>query len=182
MYKELFEIWKREKDDDELTKLPPNFYFQVADYMRRLREEERMIDKKTLKASLLKIEMHNAKHIVRELAKIRYQKLIRFLAMDKKIPLKGLTVHERDIFAKGSLPPINELRDLVENALRGCLTEGSVERAQKMAVVRFLKEVPAIIGADMKAYGPFKCEDVASLPFENVKILIKQKLVEKIEA
>jgi DNA replication initiation complex subunit (GINS family) len=33
----------------------------------------------------------------------------------------------------------------------------------------------------MKTYGPFKAEDVASLPVENVKILVKQGLAEKIE-
>jgi DNA replication initiation complex subunit (GINS family) len=32
----------------------------------------------------------------------------------------------------------------------------------------------------MKAYGPFKAEDVASLPIENARILIKQGLAEKV--
>jgi DNA replication initiation complex subunit (GINS family) len=44
-----------------------------------------------------------------------------------------------------------------------------------------LKEVPAIIGADMKTYGPFKVEDVAALPVENTKILVKQGLAERVE-
>jgi DNA replication factor GINS len=44
-----------------------------------------------------------------------------------------------------------------------------------------LKEIPAIIGADMKTYGPFKTEDVASLPAENARILAKQNLAEKVE-
>jgi DNA replication factor GINS len=47
--------------------------------------------------------------------------------------------------------------------------------------MRFLKDVPAIIGADMKTYGPFKTEDVASLPVENTKILKKQGLAENVE-
>jgi DNA replication initiation complex subunit (GINS family) len=34
----------------------------------------------------------------------------------------------------------------------------------------------------MKTYGPFKVEDVASLPIENAKVLIKQGLAEKVEA
>jgi len=33
----------------------------------------------------------------------------------------------------------------------------------------------------MKTYGPFKVEDVASLPAENAKILIRQGLAEKVE-
>jgi DNA replication initiation complex subunit (GINS family) len=33
----------------------------------------------------------------------------------------------------------------------------------------------------MKTYGPFKTEDVASLPVENARILVKQNLAEKVE-
>jgi len=34
----------------------------------------------------------------------------------------------------------------------------------------------------METYGPFKVEDVASLPVENAKILVKKGLAEKVEA
>jgi DNA replication initiation complex subunit (GINS family) len=34
----------------------------------------------------------------------------------------------------------------------------------------------------MKTYGPFKVEDIASLPTENAKVMIKQGLAEKVEA
>jgi len=47
--------------------------------------------------------------------------------------------------------------------------------------LRFLRDIPAIIGADMKTYGPFNAEDVASLPAENAKILAKQGLAERVE-
>ncbi|MGC8999287.1 MAG: hypothetical protein ACP5JW_07900, partial [Candidatus Bathyarchaeia archaeon] len=54
------------------------------------------------------------------------------------------------------------------------------ERASKKILLRFLKDVPAIVGQDMKIYGPFKAEDVASVPVENAKILIRQGLAEEI--
>jgi DNA replication initiation complex subunit (GINS family) len=44
----------------------------------------------------------------------------------------------------------------------------------KRILVRFLKAIPAIIGPDMKAYGPFNEEDVASLPAENAEVLLKR--------
>ncbi len=37
------------------------------------------------------------------------------------------------------------------------------------------------MGADMKSYGPFLVEDVASLPVENAKILVKQGLAVQVE-
>jgi DNA replication factor GINS len=47
--------------------------------------------------------------------------------------------------------------------------------------VRFLKPIPAIIGGDMKTYGPFAAEDVASVPAENARILVKQGLAVVVE-
>jgi len=41
--------------------------------------------------------------------------------------------------------------------------------------------VPAIIGSNMKTYGPFKTEEIASLPAENAKIFVKQGLAEKVD-
>jgi DNA replication initiation complex subunit (GINS family) len=48
--------------------------------------------------------------------------------------------------------------------------------------LRFLKAIPAVVGADMKTYGPFLAEDVASLPVENAKVLVKRGLAEAIES
>jgi len=37
------------------------------------------------------------------------------------------------------------------------------------------------MGVDLKSYGPFKVEDVASLPAENAKVLVKQGLAVQVE-
>lgn len=181
MYEIILEFWKRENESSELGKLPPDFYLQVAEYMKKLREEERMIDKKTLKANLLNAEMRNIKRLVRQLIKIRYKKLMHLVAKDEKIPLDLLATHERNIVTKAEFSFTNAFKNLFKNVLAGHFVEGGFEKASKTVMVRFLKEVPAIIGADMKTYGPFKCEDVASLPLENANILVKQKLAAKIE-
>ncbi|MBC7129615.1 hypothetical protein H5T51_00135, partial [Candidatus Bathyarchaeota archaeon] len=55
------------------------------------------------------------------------------------------------------------------------------KRGKNRIIVRFLKEIPEIVGIDMKSYGPYKPEDVASLPAENAEILIKQGLAVEIE-
>jgi DNA replication factor GINS len=55
------------------------------------------------------------------------------------------------------------------------------KKKAKGMVVRFLKEVPEIVGADMKTYGPFKAEDIATLPVENAKALIKQEVAMEVE-
>lgn len=181
MYEILLELWRKESESDELVKLPPDFYSQVAEYVRKLKEEERMIDRKTLRAGLLRAEMRNVRRIFLFLARIRYRKMVQLLAKGR-VPLDVLAVHERNIFtANVSVSFASAFLDLIKNVSMGLPAEGGADKAQKMAVVRFLKDVPAIIGSDMKAYGPFRCEDVASLPIENVKVLARQRLVERVE-
>ena len=47
-------------------------------------------------------------------------------------------------------------------------------------VIRFLKPIDQIIGSDLRKYGPFEAEDVATLPFENALALINKKIAVKI--
>ena len=180
MYNELYDIWKQELESLDLGRLPPDFYSGIADYLRKIKEESRMLDKKTANASLLKIEMRNVKRMLRELIRTRYKKLIRKMAKGEKVSLDVLTVEEQKIYM-GASPLTEAYQSFAENLLRGKVLKMGVGRGHKRAVLRFLKDVPTIIGADMKTYGPFKVEDVASLPVENAKILAKQGLAERVE-
>jgi DNA replication factor GINS len=181
MYNELYKIWKRELESVELEELPADFYSEIADYLRRLREESRMLDKRTVKASLLKKEMQNVRHMVYDLIEARYRKLAKKTLKDGKFPSSLLTVEEQKAYT-GFSPFAEAYRSFAKSILRGRVPKVEIEQKHKRAVLRFLKDVPAIIGADMKAYGPFKAEDVASLPIENARMLAKQGLAEKVEA
>ena len=50
-----------------------------------------------------------------------------------------------------------------------------------LKVVRFLQAVPAIMGIDMKTYGPFSPEDIASIPAENAENLIRRGIAKEVE-
>jgi len=180
MYNELYDIWKRELASPDLGSLPPDFYSKIADYLRKIKEESRMLDKKTAKASLLKSEMQNVKRMLRELLRTRYKKLIRVITTGEKVSLDVLTVEEQKIYT-GVSPLAEAYQSYAENILRGNVLKMRAGRGHKRAVLRFLRDVPAIIGADIKTYGPFEVEDVASLPIENANVLVKQGLAEKIE-
>lgn len=181
MYNELYTVWKRELESLELQKLSRNFYYEISSYLKRLREEGRMLDKKTAKAKLLEAEIRNVKFMVQGLMRVRFEKIIKKASEGQKIPPDTLTVQEEKIFA--DFLSIGEVyRTLAAALLQGHNLESKVESEHKMVVLRFSKEIPEIIGADMKVYGPFKAEDVASIPVENAKILIRQGLAEKIES
>jgi DNA replication initiation complex subunit (GINS family) len=180
MYDELCAAWRCEMESAALGTLPPDFYMRVADYLRRIKEESRMLDKKTVKASLLEHEQRHAKRMLRELVWLRYKKLLRIISENQKVPADLLAVEEAKLCA-GFLSFAEAYRKFAEGLLRGQVSAVSTAKAHKRVALRFIKEVPAVIGADMKTYGPFLVEDVASVPVENAKILIKQGLAELVE-
>ena len=180
MYDELCHAWKSEIEKTELEKLPPDFYSKIADYMKRLREEGRMLDKRTLKTGLLKKEMQNARVMIQRLVQTRYRKIVGKMARGEDVVQDAMTPEEKTIYSK-VLVSSEGVHLLVKEVIRGDILKTKIEGEHKRAALRLLKEVPAVIGSDMKTYGPFKVEDVATVPAENAKILIKQNLAEKLE-
>ena len=68
MYNELYELWKKEKENEiEIGKLSEKFYSKLVSYIKKLKEENRMLDKKTTKARLLNNEFKNVKLMIEEL-------------------------------------------------------------------------------------------------------------------
>jgi len=61
--------------------------------------------------------------------------------------------------------------------LEGKSIDSSVSSTKKREriLVRFMTKIPLIVGVDMKNYGPFEPEDIATLPRENAEALIRQK-------
>ena len=180
MYDELYVAWRLEIENIALGSLPPDFYVRIADYLRRIKEETRMLDKKTVKANLLEHEMHHVKRMLKELVWVRYKKLIKLITESQKVPSDLLTVEEAKICA-GFLPFTEAYQRFAKHLLQGQVFNVTLERAHKRVALRFIKDIPSIIGADMKTYGPFMVEDVASVPVENAKILVKQGLAELVE-
>src|SRR3972149_4892267 len=180
MYDELYIAWQREIESAALGHLPPDFYARIADYVRRIKEESRMLDRKTVKASLLEHELQNVKHMLQELIWARYEKLVKMFSESQKVPSDLLAVEEAKMCA-GFLPFTEAYQRFAKGLLQGQVFKVDVEKAHKRVALRFVKAIPAVIGADMKSYGPFMVEDVASLPVENAKILVKQGLAEVVE-
>jgi DNA replication factor GINS len=180
MYSQLYEIWKQELEEPELIKLPKDFYAGIVEYVKKLKEESRMLDKRTAKANILRKEMQNVRHMVRELVWTRHRKILKKAAKGEEVSQEALTAEEEQIYKK-----ISSLSETVPNfaaeILLGHAPSMIVDLRHRRTTVRILKDVPAVVGADMKTYGPFKTEDVASLPLENAKVLIRQNLAEKIE-
>jgi DNA replication factor GINS len=181
LYEKLYEAWRKERETVEIQALPKDFYARLADYMKKMREESRMIDKKTLRARLMEREFKNAKKLVKKLVRLRCDKSIEEARAGKLMP-KDRLAEEEERFYAGISPFAESYQALLKDVSRGRSPGVKPKKKAKRMLVRFLQEIPAIVGSDMKTYGPFKPEDIATLPVENAKALIKQGVAEEVEA
>jgi DNA replication factor GINS len=191
MYNELYAAWQREIDDPTLGALPLDFYAKISEYLRRIKEEDKVLDKKSVKMNLLEHEAVNVELMLKELLGARYRKIIKTVSKSQKLPSDLLTAEETrmcETFADFT----KAYQNFAENLMQGQIAESAkatikvevkTETAPvpKRSTIRFLKNIPAIMGADMKSYGPFVAEDVASLPPQNAQILVKQGLAVLVE-
>jgi len=180
LYDELYEAWKKEKENVEIQRLSKNFYTKITDYVKKIREESRMLDEKTTKAKLLGHEFENVKKMVRELVRLRYNKALKKALARETMPKEALTEEEK--FHGEFLPLVETYQAFLKDILQGRSSHVGKEEKPKMILLRFVQEIPAIVGSDMKTYGPFEPEDIATLPSENARILIKQGVAVEVEA
>lgn len=180
MYSELLQVYEQEIEKEELTKIASDFYVRIADYIRRLKEEGRMLDKRTVKADLLKKEMQNVRRMIRVLIQVRYMKVVKKTERMENVSPEFLTSEEQEICT--TISALSEkFHGLTDDILKGRAPRINIAQRHKRTILLFLKEVPSVIGSDMKTYGPFEIEDLASLPIENARIMVNQGSADKVE-
>jgi DNA replication initiation complex subunit (GINS family) len=182
MYDTVYDAWKKERENVELQPLAKDFYILLAGYVKKIREESRMLDEKTAKARLIKHELKNARRLIKALVQLRFEKIFLATTQSKTISVEVLTTEEEKLCGE-TLPLAESFQEFLKGVLHGRTPKVEVTEKErsKHVLVRFLKETPAIIGSDMKTYGPFKPEDIGTVPVENANVLIKQGLAAKLE-
>lgn len=181
MYDVLYDAWLKEKENEKLQRLPKDFFTKIAGYVGRIRREGRMLDKKSVKARLISQELVNVKRLMEELAKLRFKKIIKQATYATPLNREIVTSEEERMLLE--LKPLFEnFQSFLKDSLQGRISkiEEKIEPSKRM-LLRFIREVPAIVGADLKVYGPFSVEDVATLPIENAKVLVNHDVAIEIE-
>ena len=194
MYNQLYAAWQREIEDPTLGALSPDFYIKIGEYLRRIKDEDKVLDKKSVKMNLLMHESANVERMLKELLDTRYRKLIKNVTKNQKAPVGLLTIEEARMFETFT-DFTKTYRKFADDLMQGQIAQkaGSdtppikvvvktdTASVSKRSTIRFLKSIPSIMGADMKSYGPFAAEDIASLPLQNAHILVKQGLAVLVE-
>jgi DNA replication initiation complex subunit (GINS family) len=136
-------------------------------------------------------ERRNVTRMVKELLRTRYKKILKNVKGGQKL-LPDILINEETEFLTGLLPFAEAYSTFARVLLQGQTPKSTIksqleakpptaEPQHKRVTVRFIKAIPAIMGSDMKTYGPFQPEDVASVPEQNARILVKQGLAQNVE-
>ena len=164
----------RETENDSLLEIKPNFYRNLSDFIGNLRKQEFEGVENKIKETM--IEM--ATELTSLLIHIRLEKIsssndydIGYLLDEEKFILDA-EEQKRERTEMILSATINGKSKFLESI--------SQNHKTKTVVLRILQNVDEIVGADLEKYGPFKPEDIATLPYENAQALITKKVAAKI--
>jgi len=91
---------------------------------------------------------------------------------------------DEEKFVIDSNDEMNERKDMIIsgiiNGKSKFLETTSTKHKTKPITVRFVKEFAEIVGVDLEKYGPFKPEDIATIPNENAQALISNGVALKV--
>lgn len=174
MYNDLYKAWKSEKTAENPQPLPADFYQRAAGYLKGLEDDSAGADTRTIQGRLLVHEKENAHRLLLELRQTRLQKIVNSAKDGRAIGTDGLTDEEKALAV--------QFNESIASFKQGKIPEPTPPlEPEVLSVVRFLNDVPEIVGVDLKIYGPYKKEDVGSIPNQNAQALIKQGLAREIE-
>ena len=164
----------RETENDSILEINPNFYRNLANFIGNLRKQEFDGIENKIKNTMLEM--------ITELTSLLIQ--IRLDKISKTSDLEISYLLDEEKFILDSQEDQRERIEMILSATINGKSKFLESLAQnhktKKIVIRFLNEVNEIVGADLEKYGPFKTEDIATIPYENAQALIAKNIATKV--
>ncbi|MFQ5497509.1 MAG: hypothetical protein ACE5DU_06450 [Nitrosopumilus sp.] len=170
----LHHIVLREIENDSLIEIEPNFYRNLSDFIGNLRKQEFDGIESKIKDALIEMATELSTLLIR----IRLDKISN--SSDFEI---GYLLDEEKFILDSKEEQKERIEMILSATINGkskFLESLAQNHKTKKIVVRFLNEVDEIVGADLEKYGPFKTEDIATIPYENAQALIGKNIATKI--
>ncbi len=164
----------RETEDESLLEIDQNYYRNLSDFIGNLKKQEYDGVESKIKETM--IEM--ATELTSLLIHIRLDKISKLHDIETGYLL------DEEKFILDSQEERQERKEMILSATINGKSKFLESLAQnhktKKIVIRFLNEVDEIVGADLEKYGPFKTEDIATIPYENAQALIAKNIATKV--
>jgi DNA replication factor GINS len=175
MYATLLERWQAERDASDLLPLRDAFLQNIRDYVAQLLERSQSKDTSDIQRRLFETELNNLRFMMKSLLTMRVKKILAKL-VEQDVDYDLLTRSERR-FADQVIRNFRSALMPAEDLFAPLDANGT----SQLLVVRFLDEHPQLVGVDLKTYGPFKADDLAALPVENARLIIRKNQAEPVE-
>lgn len=170
----LYSVLLREIENDQVQEIDPDFYKMLSEYLGKLKSEGYDGLENKIKNRL--VEMIT--QITFLLLKTRIEKV----TSQDELDYTNLLDEEK--FIVESQQQLQERKEMILSAtLNGrtkLLESVSKKHKTKPITVRFLRDFDQFVGSDFTKYGPFKAEDIATIPNENAQALIAKNISVKL--
>ena len=164
----------RETENDSILEIDQNFYINLSDFIGNLKKQEFDGIENKIKDTMIEMATELASLLIR----IRLDKI----SHSSDLEIGNLLDEEK--FILDSQEEKKERTEMILSATINGKSKFLESLAQnhktKKVVIRFLDEVDEILGADLEKYGPFKTEDIATIPYENAQALITKNIATKV--
>jgi DNA replication factor GINS len=171
----LYAVLLREIENEPVQEIDPEFYTVASEYLGKLKNEAYDGIENKIKNRLVEL----ITQIMTLLLKTRIEK-----ASQNGLELANLLDEEKFIIE--SQQQLQERIEMILSAtLNGrtkLLQSVSKKHKTKPITVRFIKDFDQFVGADLSKYGPFRAEDIATIPNENAQALIAKNISIKLHA
>ena len=172
--KNLHVIVMQEFQSEDIQELNSDFFRNLSSFIGKLKNEEYDgIDKKAKNQII---------STTTSLTELLINKRLEKISTLSELSHSTLTDEEK--FVIDSNDEMNERKNMIisgiVNGKSKFLEITSTKHKTKSVTVRFVKEFDEIVGADLEKYGPFKPEDIATIPNENAQALISNGIALKV--
>ena len=167
-----FELIRKIQLDEQkattLTRLPTNFFNAVSNY---LEQKKKLVAGDDRKGAL---EMKSIERLIEDIFNRRERKILNaaIIAARSGLPPENLGEEEKPFY--------NSIVALVKNRRGDLLKSLLTSKTEILPMVVFKEDISEFLGIDEKTYGPFKKGDTATLPEENMKILLERGIIEEV--
>ncbi len=165
------EYLKRRLDSEigseTLIPLPSDFYSTLSTYSQKLKRSAGSGGSEVT-VRLIATQTRMIESMVRQLLKLRAKKATRQNALLQLLPEERYVCSAEQKFQRR----FETMVEAVSSGQPSFVEFAHASESQRSITVRFVKRVNELVGLDMKHYGPFDADDVASIPAASADILI----------
>ena len=150
-----------------LLQLPRDFYSKISIYSQKLRRSAGSNTSEVANRLIAK-QARMIDSMARQLLVVRAKKATQQQALLQLLPEERYVCSAQRRFQRR----FDAFVEAVSAGQPSFIEFAHRKEAERNVSVRFTKHVDELVGLDLRRYGPFEAEDVASLPAANADILI----------